>query len=46
MVIILLRLDTDDPQNVLFISIHGYNENDPIKFYPGTGDDHRLLIIR
>jgi acetoin utilization deacetylase AcuC-like enzyme len=30
-------LDYDDPHNSLFISLHGYDENQPRNFYPSSG---------
>lgn len=30
-------LDYDDPNNVLFISLHSYDENNPGAFYPSSG---------
>lgn len=30
-------LDYDDPENVLFISLHAFDEEQPSKFYPSSG---------
>jgi acetoin utilization deacetylase AcuC-like enzyme len=30
-------LDEEDPQNVLFVSIHGFDEEQPGNFYPSSG---------
>ena len=30
-------LDYNDPENVLFVSIHGYDAEDPSCFYPSSG---------
>lgn len=32
-------LNDNDASNVLFISIHGYNKEHPVLFYPSTGSD-------
>lgn len=34
----------DDTENVLFISLHGYNKEDPRQFYPFSGGPSSTLI--
>lgn len=36
--------DFDDPKNVLFISTHIYDKNDPTKFYPYSGSEENNTL--
>jgi len=35
----------DDSNNVLFISLHGYNKEDPRHFYPSSGGTTSIQLI-